>query len=371
MTIMRLIAVALGHARRRLVLSLASFLIAGLAAGAVVYLIGDSTQRSNRLLDSLNSPDVRSVTIRAKSDAYDEDLLPASTVRHIVMLPGVERALGLSKVRSATTANVTNEDVPVGYFVGAPLKGEVPYQLTGGRLAQLGESIASTIAADRLRLAVPTASQIRVRDNIVPVVGTFTAAGLGAITDLLNTSVFSPAAEDVSGYFVLVLIVRQPSDVVAVVDAARLLLNEFGVDHFTTEYDPRAAEIESLVAVAGRSGARSTALAIVVLAGIIEAAVAFMNAVLQRREIARRRALGFTRGMVFGALVIEGAVLSGIGAVIGSLTAAIVLAGNEHGLVFAQPIAAAGFLGLIGIFAALPGGALGAFQDPARILRVP
>lgn len=371
MTIMRLIAVALGHARRRLVLSFASFLIAGLAAGAVVYLIGDSTQRSNRLLDSLNSPDVRSVTIRANSDNLDEDLLPAGTVRHIAMLPGVERALGLSKVQSATTANVADKDVSVGYFVGTPLNGEAPYQLTSGRFAQPGESIASITAADRLRLAVPTASQIRVRDNIVPVVGTFTAPDLGAITNLLNTSVFSPAAADASGYFVLVLIVRQPSDVVAVVDAARVLLSQFGVNRYTTEYDPRAAEIESLVAAAGRSGARSTALAIVALAGLIEAAVAFMNAVLQRREIARRRALGFTRGMVFGGLVIEGAVLSGVGATIGSLTAAIVLAGNEHGFTFVQPIATAGFLGLIGIIATLPGGALGAFQDPARILRVP
>lgn len=371
MTTMRLIAVGLGHARRRLVLSFASFLIAALAAGAVVYLIGDSTQRSNQLLDSLNSPDIRSITFRAISDNLDEDLLPASSVRHIAMLPGVERALGLSKVQSATIANITDNNVSVGYFVGTPLKGEAPYQFTAGRLAQSGEAIASETAANRLRLNVPTASEIRVRDTLIPVVGTYTAPGLGAITDMLNTSVFSPATENASGYFVLVLIVRQPSDVVAVVDAARTLLTEFGVNRYTSEYDPRAAAVESLVAAAGRSGARSTALAIVALAGLIEAAVAFMNAVLQRREIARRRALGFTRSMVLGALVIEGAVLSGAGAAIGSMTAAIVLAGNEHSLVFAQPIATAGLVGLIGVFAALPGGALGAFQDPARILRVP
>lgn len=371
MTTLRLIAVALGHARRRIVLSLASFLIAALAAGAVVYLIGDSTQRSNQLLDSLNSPDIRSITLRANSDNLDEDLLPASTVRNIAMLPGVERALGLSKVQSATTANVADDNVSVGYFVGTPLNGETPFQLVSGRVAQPGEAIASESAADQLQLNVPTASQVRVRDALVPVVGTFTAPDLGAITNLLNTSVFSPAAIDVNGYFVLVLIVRQPSDVVAVVEAARILLTEFGVNRYTSEYDPRAAEVESLVAEAGRSRARSTALAIVALAGLIEAAVAFMNAVLQRREIARRRALGFTRGMVLGALVFEGAVLSGVGAAVGSLTAAIVLAGNEQGLVFAQPIATAGLVGLIGIIAAMPGGALGAFQDPARILRVP
>ncbi|MFA5774704.1 MAG: hypothetical protein WC864_04920 [Ilumatobacteraceae bacterium] len=371
MTTWRLVAVALGHARRRIVLSLASFLIAALAAGAVVYLIGDSSQRSNQLLDTLNSPEVRSITLRANSDTLNGDLLPENIVRNIAMLPGVEQALGLSKVQSASVANVTDDDASVGYFVGAFLNGETRYQLTSGRHPQFGEAVASENAVDRLRLTVPSASQILVRDALVPVVGTFTASSLGAITNLLNTSVFSPAIEDQNGYFILVLIVRQPSDVVAVVEAARILLTEFGVSRYTSEYDPRAAEVELLVAKAGRSGARSTALAIVALAGLIEAAVAFMNAVLQRREIARRRALGFTRGMVFGVLVIEGAALSGVGAAIGSLTATIVLASNKHSLVFGQPIAAACFMALIGVIAALPGGALGAFQDPARILRVP
>ena len=371
MTPVRLVAVALGHARRRLVLSLAAILVAGVAAGAVVYLIGDSTQRSNNLLSALNSPDVRSVTIRASSDNREQDLLPARTVRNIAMLPGVERALGLSKVRSATTPTVNDNNVAVGYFVGTTLHGNPPYQLTSGQSPKFGEAIASEAAAQRLRLNTPTAGQTRVEGDLIPIVGTYDAPDLGTITELLNTSVLSPAEDNPAGYYLLVLIVQHPADVLTVVNATGLLLREFGTTRYTVEYDDRAAAVESLVSAAGRSGVRSTAIAIVGVGALIEAAVAFINAVLQRREIARRRALGFTRTMVFSTLVIEGGVLSGIGAAVGSLTATLILTRNNAGFNLTQPLATASFVAFIGILATLPGGALAALQDPARILRVP
>ena len=371
MTLFRLVAIAFGHARRRLVLSIAAALVAAVAAGGVVYLIGDSTRRSDELLMTLNSPGVRSITVRANSDATDAELLPSRLVGDIAGLPAVDRAVGLSRVQSATTAGVRDAQVSVGYFVAATLKGEPPYELTGGRLPIVGEAITSASAAVRLRLTVPTASETRVDDERVPIVGTFDAPGLGAITDLLDASLLSPAPPDVSGYFVVVLIVHAPADVTPVIDATAELLGEFGSNRYTVEYDARAAEIETLVAASGRSGARSTAIAIMAIGALVEAAVAFVNAVLQRREIARRRALGFTRSMVFGALVIESAVLTGIGASAGAFAAAVVLSTEHVGINLAQPLAAAGFVSLIGVLAALPGGALAAFQDPARILRVP
>lgn len=371
MTVLRLVALALGHARRRMILSLAATLVAAVAAGGVVYLIGDSTQRSNELLTTLNSPSVRSITIRANTDTTAADLLPARAVTNIAGLEGVDRAVGLSRVQSATTARLRDTQVSVGYFVTATLKGEPPYRLTGGRAPRTGEAITSSSAATRLRLSVPTSAETRVDDELVPIVGTFDAPGLGAITDLFDASLLSPAPSNASGFFVVVLIVHAPADVISVIDATERLLGEFGSNRYSVEYDARAAEVETLVATSGRSGVRSTAIAIMVIGALVEAAVAFVNAVLQRREIARRRALGFTRSMVFGALVIESAVLTGIGATLGAFAATVTLSTGAGAIDLAQPLAAAGFVSLIGVFAALPGGALAAFQDPARILRVP
>jgi len=372
-TLVRLFAVAIGHARRRLVLSAAAALVAALAAGGVVYLIGDSVQRSNQLLTDLNSPDVRSITIRANSDQTARDLLPARTVADIAALPGVERAVGLSKVNSATSSVVNDPAVTVGYFIGATLTGDPPYRLTAGREPRPGEAIVSTTAADRLRLGTPTAGQIRVDNNLVATVGIYRAPDLGAITDLLDTSVLSPQTNYDAGYFLAVIIVRQPSDVTVVVDATAQLLNQFGNNHYTIQYDERAATVEQLVSKAGRSGVRSTAIAILAISALIEAAIAFLNATLQRREIARRRALGFTRAMVFGTLMIEGGLIATVGAAIGATVATLTLSltTQPNNTDLSQPLATGALIALIALAATIPGGALAAYQDPARILRVP
>lgn len=370
MTPLRLIAAALGHARRRLAVSMIVVLIAGLASGGVVYLIGDSTQRSNTLLADLNSPNVRSVTIRATSDT-EQGRLPDRTVQWISQLSGVDRAVGLSNVQSVSIAGIDDSTVSVGYFTVTTLTGDPPYELTAGRPPSSSEAIASKPAAQRLRLDVPTASQIQLDDNLIPVVGTYQTSELGAISDLLDQSLLTPTPTAPTGYALLVMVARQPADVTAVVDAATRLLTEFGTDRYTVEFDARAAEVETLVASAGRSNVRSTAIGIVAITAVIDAAIAFVTAALQRREIARRRALGFTRTAVFATLVIEGGILSGIGAALGSATAALILSADPAGFDNGQPIAAAGLIALIGIVATIPGGALAAYQDPARILRVP
>ena len=199
------------------------------------------------------------------------------------------------------------------------------------------------------------------------------APDLGAITDLLDTSVLSPQTNYDAGYFLAVIIVRQPSDVTVVVDATARLLNQFGNDHYTIQYDERAATVEQLVSKAGRSGVRSTAIAILAISALIEAAIAFLNATLQRREIARRRALGFTRAMVFGTLMIEGGLIATVGAAIGATVATLTLSltTQPNNTDLSQPLATGALIALIALAATIPGGALAAYQDPARILRVP
>jgi ABC-type antimicrobial peptide transport system permease subunit len=92
---------------------------------------------------------------------------------------------------------------------------------------------------------------------------------------------------------------------------------------------------------------------------------------LQRRENARRRALGFTRTEIVALGIIETALLSTIGATVGISAASARL--YRFGTITkpAQVFATFGFLTLLAMLAAIPGSANAALQDPARILRVP
>jgi putative ABC transport system permease protein len=367
----RLASGAASHAVRRPLLSLSALIVTGVASAAVVFLIGSTTSQSNDLVASLRSADVRSIVVRAQDPAAP---LPGGLVNTIADLPAVDAAVALSKVRSATTAAVADASVTVGFFDGVVLTeqvGDPVIQMVTGRLAATGEAVVSVDAARALRLAIPGAGALLVDDERVGVVGAYRATGLGAISDFLDRSVLTPAAADASGYFSVLLVVREPSDVERSVDAIGRLLAAYGTERYTVDFDDRAGDIESLVAESGRAGVRTTAVSVVTIAALIQICVAFLNASLQRREIARRRALGYARRHVLAAIVGEAAALGSVAAVIGVVAGLTLLAVRGYDADIGQAAATAGFVALVGAVAALPGGALGAVQDPARILRVP
>lgn len=369
MILWRLLNVALGHSRRRLALTCVTAITAGLVAGGVVYLVNDAAFRSEELVRSLGTPAARSITLRAKDDASDR-LLPSVAVQSLAQLDGVERAVAFSKVRSATVAGFDDAKVSVGFLSVVALRGGDPFRLVSGQEPNEGEVIASESAASQLRLT-HSVGAVRVGRDELPLVGIYDPSNLGGITQLIDGAVITPSTPEADGYFSLVMIARQPSDVAVVVESSRLLLADLGPANFTIDFDQSASSVEALVAKAGNSNVRSTALGIVVVGAFIEMVIAFLNALLQRREIARRRALGYTRGQVLGALMLEGTFISCVGSLVGVASAAIILVATGETVLVGQMLSTAAFVTLIGAAATLPGGALGAYQDPAQILRVP
>lgn len=370
MILFRLLTTSVDHARRRWPLSLAAALSAALVAGGVVYLVGDSASRNENLVRSLRSPDARSIVFRAKAESPDL-LLPGPALHALAELDGVELAVAFSKVTSATVAGFDDTDVAVGFFSAVSLRGGDPFRLTSGRQPQVGEVVASEFAMKELRLTNSTVGAVQIGNETLPIVGSYDPLNRGKITELLERSVLTPANADSAGFFTLAMIVRQPADVPAVVEAGRVLLGQQGPGSFTVEYDESAAGVEELVANAGNSSVRSTALGIVLVGALIEMVIAFLNALLQRREIARRRALGYTRGQVLGTLLLEGTMLSAVGAFGGACVAALVLVNGGGSVDLNQSLSSVALITLIGAVATVPAGALGAFQDPAQILRVP
>ena len=152
-----------------------------------------------------------------------------------------------------------------------------------------------------------------------------------------------------------------------------MLFSDLLPTDYTAEFDNRLNDVEATIADSGRQGTRSTALALTGLGGIIEAIVTAVNALTQRREIARRRALGATRSMILGTLVSEGAILGTVGAITGSTIATIALDARypTAPIGVGLPVVAAVFVAAIAAIAAIPGAYFGAYQDPATVLRVP
>jgi len=367
----RIFATAAGHIRRRPGLALAALLTAVASTGAFTYLVGDAVGRSNDLLDEMRSPSARSILIRSTRSSAIDDVLPADATRALASLPGVETAVGLTPVRSATNAMIPGNDTTVGYFTITVLAGDDPFVLTAGRTPRHGEALVTAPAAERLRMDVPQTSTLNVDGEHVPIVGGFATIGLGRISELLATSALTLAPPTDEGYGLIVLTVARPADLRVVVDRLPVLFSDRTPTDYTAEYDDRLVDVEATVARSGRRSVRSTAIAIAIVGAGVQAVATAVNALTQRREIARRRALGATRSMVLGAIVTETVVLTGVGAVVGATAAVAYL--SRKGMDVDPGIApnAAVFVVLASALAAVPGGLFGALQDPAKILRVP
>lgn len=371
MIIWRILRLALGHARRRPGLSSAALLASLVAAGGLAYIVGDATSRNTQLLQELRTPLARSVLLRATGTTDTADLLDARSVQALASLPGVEHAVGLTPVRSAANAAIPGDDEQIGFFAIDTLAGGAPFALTAGRLPKPDEAILSVTGATRLRASIPLASSITVDQHTLGIVGTYTTPDNGRLTDLLSASAITLAPPDTIGYALVALVVRQPTDIAAIIHTLPIIFSNRLPTDYTVEYDSRLEDIESTVSTAGRQSIQSTALAITAIGAIIQAVVTAINALTQRREIARRRALGATRSHVLATLITESAILSTIGATIGTIAATIVLTDRHAHLPVSLPASAAIFVAITASAAAIPGGLFGAFQDPATILRVP
>jgi hypothetical protein len=361
----RLMRLAIGHALRRKAMSLAAIATSAVVAAAVVTLTGDAARQANALLSSLRDPHSRSVVIRSTNPSKP---IVGSTARAIASLPGVELAVAFPPAQSVTAPGLHDPNASAGFLALDTLHGNPPIRFTRGRPPAAHEVAVSPGAIAALRITQPLATGIAVADEQVPIVGTFVVDDRGVISDLLANAVVGPA-EVTDGYGIVAFLAREPADVATIVSTANLLLTDR--NNLTVDYERRAAEIERTVATAGRRNLASIAFSIVLVGALIQLASSLLTAVLQRRENARRRALGFTRYEIIGLGAMQAAILSALGAALGTAAAWARLDAHGAHVQLAQPAATIGLLIILAILASLPGGTAAALQDPARILRVP
>jgi ABC-type antimicrobial peptide transport system permease subunit len=365
----RVVTMAIRHARRRPGLAVATLLASTVSAGALTFLVGDATGTSNELLADLNRPDARSILIRATSTDPNKLFDPDATAS-LASLDGVEAAVGLDAVISATNAAVPGAENNIGFFTITTLDGPAPYRLLTGRQPRAGESIISTAGAATINATSPLTAALTVNGSGHGIVGTYTTTDESRISSLLSTSALT-VADDAESYSLISITVREAADLKTVIDSLPIVFSDRVPSDYTTEYDPRLVDVQQAVATAGRQGVKSTALGVSAFGGIITALVTAINALTQRREIARRRALGATRPVTLATLATETIVLAAIGATLGAASVTIVLQ-HQHGESFPLlAVSSAVFITAIASYAALPGALFGSYQDPAKTLRVP
>jgi len=362
---MRLPRLAAEHAMRRRAMSLTAVMTSLIMAAAIVALTGDATSRADKLLQSLRDPQARSVVIRTSGP---DVRLPRSAAMTIAALAGVERAIALFDVESVTSPGLHDPGATAAVAGVDVLTGTEPFLLSSGRMPAAGEVIVPQHTVDALRMTVPLASIVADDRRGYGVVGVFATHRLGAIAATLSNTAVTVGSSD-SGYSVLELLVREPADVDTVVSAAQQLLP--GRNDITVDAEPRAAELEQTVAAAGTNNLTAIALTIVLVGAAIQLAQAILGAILQRRENARRRALGFSRLEIVSISVIEALILSLVGAALGVSLAIWRLVAVGAPISAGQNAATVGLLAVTSMLAALPGGITSAWQDPARLLRVP
>jgi hypothetical protein len=346
-------------------MSFAAIVLSGVAAAAIISLTGDSANQASALLRSLRDPKSRSLVIRSSSQTKP---IAGAIARSLATLPGVDRAVAFPTVTAVTARSLHDPNASAGLISLDVLRGEPPMQLTAGRLPDANEVAVSPGAIRALRITSPLATGIARNDQEMPIVGTFTVGDFGSISDLLANAIVG-SSTSTNDYAVVALLAREPADVATIVAAANQLLPDRS--GLTVDYEPRAAELQRTVASAGRRNLAALALGIVLVAAIVQLASSLLNAILGRRENARRRALGFTRTEIIFLGAIEGSLLSVFGATVGAMAAWGRLAKLGAPVESSQVAATIGLLAILAALAALPGGAAAALQDPARILRVP
>jgi putative ABC transport system permease protein len=366
----RTLGASAGHARRRPGLTTAAVLASALAAGSLTYLVGSATSTSNALLADFNEPDSRSILIRA-TNTEPAGLLDSTSVAALVSLSGIEASVGLSPVSTATNQAIVGADDAIGFFEITPLTGPDPYELITGRSPGPGEALISDSGAARINATIPLASGIDVEGEQFGIVGTYAVKDNSRIAALIASSALTTNATRPSGFALVAITVKAPADLATVIAALPIVFSTRAPSDYSAEYDPRLADVQQSISESSKRGVRTTALGVTGAGAVITALVTAINALTQRREIARRRALGATRALTVAVLATETTVLAALGATCGVLAAAGALAVQHEYRAVALAGAAAVLVTSTAALAALPGALFGAYQDPAKTLRVP
>lgn len=339
-------------------------MVAGMCA-TVLLTTGRTVGAEHAVLGSIDDAGTRSIVVRADADAG----LDTSVLDRIAQIDGIEWAGAFS---SAT--DVRNAAFPGGT--------RVPVRLAwGDDLAALGVPSSSAVPNSSAYASTLALEQLGMPDGIGGVVTTagddYAVMGEIAVPDYLQfleplVVVPQQPATESARVGVLVVIAERPDLVTPVASA---VLSVLAVDDPTKVKVSTSESLATLRAlVEGQLGSfgRNLVIVIFALTAVLVAAILYGLVMLRRKDFGRRRALGASQGLIVALLLTQVAVLSAVGATIGSGAAAIGLAASGDPLPGFDFFVAVSLLAIVvGTVAALVPSLAAARRDPLKELRVP
>lgn len=356
-----LVAEAARANRARLAASIAVALLAAAMCLSSLLTVGRSAAAEDRLQDRLDTAGSRLLVV---TNQRQLGLLPPAVVQLSAELDTVERAVGLTSPIDVSSGAVGpgGAPLPAWQVIGGV---EQVAELTSGRWPAVGEVIVSDDARTALGLPGPY-GYVVADDQDFPVVGTFRAR---APFEQLGAGVVGSAAPDTSATTLHVVV--GSADRAAATQAAILEL--------VAAPQLQDLQVQSPLALASlqnqlggdlvRFGDQILFLTLVG-GSALTAAVVFVDVLVRRPDLGRRRALGATKGTIVALTMLRTALAAMVGIVVGLGVALLIAA--MTGLP-APPLpftAAIGVLALwVSVAAALIPALVAASQDPVRILR--
>jgi len=338
-------------------------MVAGLCV-TVLLTTGRTVGAEQAVLGSIDSAGTRAIVVRADASAG----LTSSVMGRLATIDGIEWSGAFGPAH-----DVTNARIPDGTKVAARFA-------YGAHLAAIGVPESSALPGSTAWGTDQSLSMLGLPDNAGAVIAQtgadYTVAGRIELPDWLTffePALFVPRPQaDAEPVAVLVVIAERPDLVSAVSAAVQSVLAVDDPTKITITTSETLAQLRALVQ--GQLGAFGRGLVLLILAvsGLLVAAILTGLVTLRRKDFGRRRALGATRGLIVGMLLVQTTALAVVGASIGIGIASAVLALSgdpQPGVAFTLAI---GVLAIgVSVVAASVPALLAARRDPIRELRVP
>lgn len=171
---------------------------------------------------------------------------------------------------------------------------------------------------------------------------------------------------------ILVAIAADASQVEAVRGTVQGVIDVHDPQSITLETSERLAQLRGLIDAQLGGASRALVLGIFALTAVLVAAILYALVMMRRKDFGRRRALGASRGLIVGLVLVQVGVLAVVGAVVGAVGSFVALAAGGDPQPPPDYFLAIGVLAACtAVVAAVLPAAAAAVRDPARELRVP
>ncbi|AYF98493.1 ABC transporter permease [Protaetiibacter intestinalis] len=327
----------------------------------VLLTTGRTVGAEQAVIDSIDSAGTRAIVVRAQGGAG----LTSDVLTRLATIDGIESAVAFGQAY-----DVTNSSIPDGNRVAAR-------KVYGGDLETLGMTIASPVPS--AWASGDALSRLGMRGGIGSVTTSlgedYAVAGELRVPSwlvFLAPVVLIPDTEPEQPVTVLVVIAERPDLVAPVASAVQAVLAVDDPSQVTVTTSEELAQLRALVQ--GQLGSFGRGLVILVFAvsGILVAAILTGLVIQRRKDFGRRRALGATRALVVGILLVQSLLLASMGALVGVAVALVVLLAGDDPLPGAAFTAAVAFLAvMVSVVAAVVPALIAARRDPLKELRVP